>query len=265
VSVGGLALGGLAAWAYFQYAQWEMAVAGFLFMIGWHVLDGADGQLARLTGKTSEIGKALDGLVDHVSFAMVYVALTLATAQVLGSWVWWLAVAAGLSHLIQATSYEFQRHSYEYWVLGKKSARPMPPEEYRPTMQGKQGASLFFAQVQLAYFTMQYRLAGVDRNLIARLVALKEAGRAADASEAYRSVNRGAVKSWSALSSNYRTLAIFVAALAGNPLYFFLFEIVGLNAALLVLRLMQARCNRVLLAHLTDCTDLATADALTAT
>ena len=45
-------------------------------------MDGADGQLARLTGKTSELGKAMDGLVDHLSFALVYIGLTLPAADV---------------------------------------------------------------------------------------------------------------------------------------------------------------------------------------
>ena len=71
--------------------------------------------------------------------------------------------------------------------------------------------------------------------------------REAEVRAAYRAVNLDAVRRWSLLCSNYRTIAIFVAALLGSPLYFFLFEIVGLNAAFAGLSAMQARlpmCSR---------------------
>ncbi|MDX1440112.1 MAG: CDP-alcohol phosphatidyltransferase family protein [Rubricoccaceae bacterium] len=248
VSIGGIVFGILAAWAYSQFQQWEMALAGFLFMVGWHIMDGADGQLARLSGKTSEFGKVLDGLVDHLSFALVYVSLTVASAAIFGGWVWWLAVAAGVSHLVQASTYEFQRQSYDYWVFGKDASRPVMPDEFRESMNGQSGLKRFFAQLQLAYLNMQYRMAGVNLELMASLSSLKSEGQASEMAEAYRAANLKAVKTWSILCSNYRTLAIFVACLAKNPLYFFLFEAGLLNVALVGLRMMQARRNKSLLA-----------------
>lgn len=247
VSLGGIGFGALAAWAYFQYSHWEMALAGFLFMIGWHVMDGADGQLARLTGKTSEVGKVLDGVVDHVTFALVYVSLTIASAAIWGNWVWWLTAAAGISHAVQASTYEFQRQSYNYWVFGNKSDQPVRPSEYRRSMKGVSGIKRLFAWVQLGYLYVQYRLAGINNELIGSLLELKDGPHAVEMREAYRSTNLRAVKRWSVLSSNYRTIAIFVACLASNPLLFFVFEILFLNAALLALQVMQTRRNRALL------------------
>lgn len=264
VSLGGIAFGALAAWAYYQYDRWEMALAGFVFMIGWHIMDGADGQLARLTGKTSELGKALDGLVDHLSFTMVYVSLTLAAAGVWGNWVWWLAVAAGLSHLVQASSYEFQRQSYDYWVLGKESSRPIEPEEYRASASTLTGVRRLFSRFQLLYLNLQFRMAGVNHALVNALEAAKAEARGNELQNAYRSTNLDAVKWWSILCSNYRTIAIFAACLAKNPLYFFIFEILFLNSALFALRVMQARKNQVLIALLNS-DPVAEPDALAAT
>lgn len=245
VSVMGMVFGGLAAVAYYQYDLWPYALAGFLSMIGWHVMDGADGQLARLTGKTSEIGKILDGLCDHVAFALVYVSLTIAAAAVLGAWVWIVAVAAGLSHLVQASAYEFQRQAYDFWVHAKQSARIERPEAFQRSLDGKQGASLLFGKLYLSYLRIQYRLAGIDAALIGEMDrALGEGGeREAEVRAAYRATNLDAVRRWSLLCSNYRTIAIFVAALLGSPLYFFLFEIVGLNAVFVGLSAMQAKRN----------------------
>ena len=248
VSVMGMVFGGLAAVAYYQYALWPYALAGFLFMIGWHVMDGADGQLARLTGQTSEIGKVLDGLCDHVAFTLVYVSLTFVAASELGWWVWLVAVAAGLSHLVQASAYEFQRQAYDFWVHAKESARIERPEAFRRGLDGKQGAARLFGKLYLSYLRIQYRIAGIDAALIGEMDrALHEGGeREAEVRAAYRATNLDAVRRWSLLCSNYRTIAIFVAALLGSPLYFFLFEIVGLNAAFAGLSMMQARRNRTL-------------------
>src|SRR3954471_18230839 len=51
VSLAGAVSGAIAAVCYYNYEHTAAAVAGFLFMLGWHVFDGADGQLARLSGK----------------------------------------------------------------------------------------------------------------------------------------------------------------------------------------------------------------------
>ena len=248
VSVAGMALGGAAAVAYYHYAFWPAAVAGFLLMVGWHIADGADGQLARLTGQTSEIGKVLDGLCDHVAFALVYVSLALGSAQALGGWVWGLAALAGLSHLVQASAYEFQRQSYDFWVWGKESARIVMPDELSRELGERQGESRFFDGLYLAYLRLQHRIAGINPALVARLAAARRGGR--EVSDAYRAENLGLVRRWSLLCSNYRTLAIFAACLAGNPVYFFLFEVLLLNPAFVLLRVAQARKNRCLLAWL---------------
>lgn len=250
VSVAGMVFGALAGLAYFHYEAWPYALAGFAFMVGWHVLDGADGQLARMTGQTSELGKILDGVCDHVAFAFVYVALAAAASAALGSWVWGMAVLAGVSHLVQASAYEFQRQSYDFWVHAKASARLDTPEEARRAVEGRRGLARAFGLFYVAYLRLQHRLAGVDAGLTA---ALSEALERADDSaerravrETYRAAHLDVVRRWALLSSNYRTLAIFVAALLGNPVYFFLFEILGLNAVFVGLRAMQAGRNRVL-------------------
>ncbi len=254
VSVAGMVLGGAAGGAYYYYASWPATLAGFLLMVGWHIADGADGQLARLTGQTSEIGKVLDGLCDHLAFAAVYVGLTLAASQSFGGWVWGVAALAGVSHLVQASAYEFQRQSYDFWVHDRASARIVMPDELRRERGERRGLARLFDGLHLAYLRLQHRIAGVDAGLVADLGAARRNGRGAEVAEAYRASHLDLVRRWSVLCSNYRTIAIFVACLAGNPLYFFLFEIALLNPALVALRVAQARANRGLLGRLAGAT-----------
>ncbi|HET7334107.1 MAG TPA: CDP-alcohol phosphatidyltransferase family protein, partial [Rhizomicrobium sp.] len=109
VSLTGMLFGILAGFSYYHYQDVRFAIAGFVFMIGWHVMDGADGQLARLTHTQSEAGKVLDGICDYVTFIAVYVALALTLSRSEGGWIWLLVIAAGASHAAQAAAYEAQR------------------------------------------------------------------------------------------------------------------------------------------------------------
>lgn len=242
VSLAGMLFGAAAAVAYFHYPSRVMTVAGFLLMLGWHVMDGADGQLARMTGQTSEVGKVLDGLCDHLTFTLVYLSLALALTPSMGAPIWLLAVLAGASHLVQASAYEFQRQSYDYWVHDRATARMVPPETFRASIREKRGLAAAFARLQGWYMAVQYRFAVYDEALFRRLgAATIDPADAARVRDAYRSIHAVGVRRWALLSSNYRTLALFVACLAGQPAYYFVFEIVVLNVALALLSHMQRK------------------------
>jgi hypothetical protein len=58
------------------------------------------------------------------------------------------------------------------------------------------------------------------------------------------------VRRWGVLSSNYRTLGIFIAALLKRPLLFFAFEIIGFSIILLVLLSAQKAQNAAFLKRL---------------
>ena len=65
-----------AAAAFYSFGSWPVGVlAGFACHLTWHVFDGADGDLARLTGKASPIGEFVDGACDYLSHIVLYVAL----------------------------------------------------------------------------------------------------------------------------------------------------------------------------------------------
>lgn len=243
VSLLGMALGGAAALAYFHYESAPMVVLGFVLMLGWHVMDGADGQLARLTGKTSELGRVLDGLCDHVAFTLVYLSLALALTPRLGLLAWGLAALAGASHLVQAGAYEFQRHAYDHWGHAKPSSLSPNGLARRQRLGG------LLARLDALYLALQRRFAVLDPELNAQMAASLADDEAA-ARRAYREANAPALRRWNLLSSNYRTIAIFAACLARRPEAYFLFEIVVLNVALVLLVRMQRARQRALLARL---------------
>src|SRR5258708_13062979 len=127
VSVAGMLFGILAGVAYYHYQDLWCAIAGFILMIAWHGMDGADGQLARLTQSQSQSGKVLDGFCDYFQFIAVDTGLAVSLPRQSGDWIWGLVIAAGICHAVQAAAYEVQRQEYNFWGLGRKSAEFLEP------------------------------------------------------------------------------------------------------------------------------------------
>jgi hypothetical protein len=231
VSLAGMALGGLAGVAYYNYRDARWALAGFILMIAWHVMDGADGQLARLTNSQSELGKILDGICDYVTFIAVYSALAATLSRQSGGWIWALAIVAGICHSVQAAAYEVQRQEYNFWGWDQKSAEFLPLDARPPRIVGGPIVPRLMDMIYRLYVRCQVQVAGTVIDFHKKMAAILEAqpGRAAFFRARYRTQFASTVRLWSVMSANYRTIGLFVAALAGKPQYYFWFEIVGFN------------------------------------
>ena len=112
---------------------WPFSAAlGMALHMAWHVIDGADGDLARMTGRSSPYGEMIDGLCDYSSHFVLYVLLGMLLASTLGPWAWAIVVPAGLAHAVQSAHVEAQRRFYLYWVYGKSWLNNTRPEGRGP-------------------------------------------------------------------------------------------------------------------------------------
>lgn len=93
-------VGALGVWLVFRATWWSVA-AGALLVQAQSILDGCDGEIARLKLQSSRIGEWLDNVLDdHVNIAYG-VALGYASAQLLDQQLWlWLGIAAGAAFLL---------------------------------------------------------------------------------------------------------------------------------------------------------------------
>ena len=72
------------------------ALLGFAVHAFWHVFDGADGDLARRTGKSRRSGELVDGVCDYTGHIILYVMLAASLDDCrLGGWAWALAARLG--------------------------------------------------------------------------------------------------------------------------------------------------------------------------
>jgi len=237
VSLAGVFFGVLAGINYYHYDVGNSALWAFFYMLVWHVLDGTDGHLARLTGKATAAGRAIDGLADHLVYIAVYLSIAFAVYDQGHTTALWVVWVAGAAHAVQASMLDRERQTYRFWVYsGLAGQKPFKPTV--PTNPILKGLHIYF-QVIAEMF---------DSNEAVKQLAFDKKIGAKQKKEAvkyYRENYVGFVHAWSILSPNAHTLAIFVFAYIGEPFYYFLFEIFALNIVLVILLFYKKRKDAV--------------------
>lgn len=231
VSIAGGLLIVAAGLAYVQHGWPWFALAGLLLHMGWHILDGADGDLARMTGRSSPVGEIVDGLSDYLGHVLLYCMIAAAAFPACGWTIVALVLAAGASRIVQANYYESQRRQYLDWVHDVTWLR---------TSDAAVGGHAGLSRVRRAYLGLADMLA--PRNeAIDRLLTDPVAGPVVKA----RLIAAGppALAGSSLLGANYRTLILGAAMLAGSPAAYFLYEATLLNL-LLAAAVLRARRTR---------------------
>jgi phosphatidylglycerophosphate synthase len=110
------------------------AVSGAFLVIVAGILDSSDGQLARMTQSSTELGRIIDGIVDNLVFISVYVCSAFYLVDSYG-WIvsFGIASAAGYAHSLKSAVYEFHKSEYFYYVGRYETNRIPYAEEVRRT------------------------------------------------------------------------------------------------------------------------------------
>lgn len=134
VSLISLVIGVVGGGLFYFQDQIEIVILGGFLVIGAGILDSADGQLARMTGQSSDMGRVIDGLIDNLVFIACYVGGTLYFVPEYGWWIFALTAVTGYAHSYKAALYEFYKSEY-LLLIGKSQAGyiPLSVEEIKPT------------------------------------------------------------------------------------------------------------------------------------
>jgi phosphatidylglycerophosphate synthase len=232
VSVAGTLLVWGAAFAYTGMDWPASAILGFTLHALWHVVDGADGDLARLTGKSSPTGELVDGVCDYSGHLILYILLTAQLDDRLGAWAWVLAVAASASHIVQNNHAETQRRTYLWWAYGVpwlKHAQTAGDEVF----QGRNWFSLTFGWMAREYIRLSQSMTPNAQRVDLALAA--SAGDPQESERIRRLVKEECAKSLELqklLGSNPRTIILGLSMAFGSPIWFFLAQFVAMNLLL---------------------------------
>jgi phosphatidylglycerophosphate synthase len=218
--------GALLAWP-------ERAVAGFLLIMLYGVLDSSDGQLARMTGQSTDFGRMLDGAGGYVVHVAAYLAIIVsALARGRGWDIVLLAVASGLANIVHAQLYDYHRTTYVTIAIKGEPTRAMVGRPHTGIVG--------------IYETMQRALSGRHPE-VERVVAARHTsnGHVPPADRlGYRACFYWPVRGWNLMGDNTRFYAIGVCAWLGHVEWFLLFELLPMNVALVAMWWWQARADR---------------------
>jgi hypothetical protein len=217
----------------------RLRLVAFALLILHGIVDSADGQLARLTGRTSELGHVLDGLSGYATHAAIFLAIAAGLIHRGAGWstVLWM-LAAGIATAIQAGMYEYHRRAYIEVVA--RARVPGREAINVPSLIGRLFGSYARAQGRLIGPHVEVEAALARRGL-GNLVTDEDRRR-------YRECFQSAVRGWNLLGDNTRFYAIGVLALLHRIDLFFAFVLVPMNLVFIVLWLWQRRADQRFLA-----------------
>jgi phosphatidylglycerophosphate synthase len=227
----------------------RLALAGFALIILHSILDSSDGQLARMTGRVTELGRLLDGIGGYATHAAIFIAIVAAgLARGAGTTVLIWAVLAAIASGAHAQMYDYHRSVYARVVMRRatRASRRVARAPAGPAVPGASEAAGDVPRgILLAYERAQAWLAGLHGTVEAAIDERSSRGivRAEDR-ERYRAVFYWPVRGLNLLGDNTRFYAVGALAWLQHLDWFFAFVLVPMNAAFALLWLWQARADR---------------------
>ena len=229
---------GMAAGVMFYFNNLWLNVIGMLLLVWANQYDSADGQLARMTGQKSELGRILDGVSGDIWFFSIYLAIVLRLTPVWGVWIWLLAAAAGYCHSKQAAMADYYRNIHLFFLKGKQGSEhdrsDQQTELYHKLSWKDNFVRKLFQWFYKDYTKGQERLSPKFQRFFDKYLEIYGGG--AEAPETLRSSFRQdslpLMKYTNILSFNTRAIALFVSLFLNMPWLYFVFELSVLNVLL---------------------------------
>ena len=227
---------GAAAGFMFYHSDIKYAIYGILFLIFANILDCVDGQLARLTGIKSAIGRILDGFAGDIWFASIYIGFALRLSNEYGTnWFFALAVLSGLSHLVQANITDYYKTLHLYFISKDKGAEFQTLEQVEAKHhEMKYGINKFFYFLYCWYTMLQVNATPVLQKMLQNLRAKYGDDIPEDIRLAFRKKSCQLMHYIDLLTFNGRTIVMFVIVLTGQVWAYYLYEIIVLNTVLAI-------------------------------
>lgn len=228
---------GVGAGVAFYFADWRVTIVGLALLVMADICDSADGQLARMTGQYSRLGRILDGVSGDLWFIAIYVALCLRLAGEWGWGIWILAAVSGACHGVQAAMADYYRNFHLFFVKGKAGSELEDAAtvaiDYRALSFRREPlykAFMFFYK----NYTREQEMFSPWMQRFRRLLRehYGDSPVPAELAGRFRTCSLPLMKYTNILSFNCRALLLAVALLAGVPWLYFVGELTVFNGLL---------------------------------
>lgn len=235
---------GIGAGVAFYFSELWVNIIGMLLLVWANSFDSADGQLARMTGQYSRLGRILDGMAGDLWFVTIYVAICLreihtSTFFIDHHWViWTLAVATGLCHAKQASMADYYRQFHLFFLKGKDGSELENLDDLRQKFAAMPWRGHFWQKLTMAvyinYTTQQEKTTPAMQRLRSELRRRFGAGEIpVKFRDDFREKSLPLMKYTNILSFNWRVIVLFISLFARMPWIYFVFEFTVLNALMI--------------------------------
>jgi hypothetical protein len=224
---------GVLAGHLFYYSSRTVNLIGVALFIVSDIFDSADGQLARLRGSSSRLGRLLDGSCDTVRFVSLYGNLLVRLLH--AEWGWsavLLFALAGWSHSLQSAAIDFVRNAFLEVAEGEGGELDLPEDvPVEGSGLARFGARLYrdYSRRQAFFFPRTVRL----------VRALRQGEVSGMFAEAYEQRLRPLLWWCAWLGQNFRFVLLALAAIDARPTLFPWITATALNAVLAGIILTQ--------------------------
>lgn len=236
---------GIGAGVCFYFPSLGWTLAGIALLVSANILDSVDGQLARMTGKKSLLGRVLDGFAGDVWFFCIYAAISLRLFNKpmpfldrnWGIWIFVLAMVLSLfSHMFQANLADYVRNIYTKFRTGSSElsdTRALRQEQREtPSREWFRKIWQFF---YIGYVSRQELCTPDFQKMRDRLIPDGPAAGMKPSKEfAQEFCDRTChLIKWANISTfNTRAIVLYIIMLTGQPWLYLVFEVTVMNILL---------------------------------
>lgn len=248
-----IVLGALAGYMFY-FDDLVHTLWGILLLVWANWYDCADGQLARMTGQKSLLGRILDGFAGDVWFFSIYFFICLRLSPQWGCWIWVLAFFAGaVCHSKQCALSDYYRNVHLYFQKGAAGSELDTSVRQHEKMQALSWRENWFEKLYLLFYTRytrsQERMSPCCQRLLEGIRHSREGKPGSELCRQFRQGSKPLMKYTNILTFDTRAAVLFLSVLCGKPWVFLLFEVTVLNVLFFYMRYRHERLCRGLYAE----------------
>lgn len=240
-----IVIGCSSAW-FFAQSSLRLNVIGMLLLIWANWYDCADGQLARMTGQKTLVGRVLDGFAGELWFVFIYLGIAFRLFPDLGFWIFPVVFWAGFfCHSRQCGIADYYRNIH-LWVAMENSELDQSSElqKRRERLGWRKGE--WFEKLYLFFYERYTRLQERQTPEFQSLRSLLECLPAGDpVRQEFRRESLPLMPLCNILTFDTRVIVLFLSMFIGLPWIYFVFEMTVLEVLrLYTLHRHEAMCHR---------------------
>lgn len=237
---------GMAAGVMFYYPDMPHTVFGIILLVWANLYDSADGQLARMTGKKTLLGRVLDGFAGDAWFFTIYFCICLRLTPEWGVAIWAIAALSGfVFHASQCQLADYYRNIHLYFLKGRQGSELDSYAKVRSDYHALSWRKDWFHKTYLYFYGNYTRAQERQTPMFQRFYAAVRKRFGDNLPQALRDdFRRGSLplmKYANILTFNTRAIVLYVVLLVGQPWLYFVFEITVMTIIYLYMRSRHER------------------------